>query len=398
MRTRTNHRDFESLLGMLAAAGTGAGLMYLLDPRTGRRRRAGMRDQIVHEAHALNTGLERAGRDLKHRAVGAVERARSSLDRKPVSDDVLRDRVRAEIGRVVTHPSSIEVWVDDGRVSLTGPILKREKRRLLQAVDRIHGVRDVADVLETHKTAERVPGLQGNPRRAKRGRQLDIFQENWAPATRLVTTVLGAGLGVRALQHRSLLSPGFLIAGTCLALRGLTNMPMKRIFGLRAGRRAVDLQKTITVYAPIDEVFRFWTNIENFPRFMQHVKRVEILDEARSRWTVAGPAGIDVEWDATITRQIPNRVLAWRTRPGATVEHAGIVHFEELDEGGTRLHIRLAYNPPAGAIGHVIAKLFGKDPKTAMDEDLVRMKSLLELGKTSAHGDRISLDELPMAR
>ena len=97
-----------------------------------------------------------------------------------------------------------------------------------------------------------------------------------------------------------------------------------------------------------------------------------------------------------MTQLVPNQVLAWKTLPGAMVEHAGIVRFQE-HAGGTRIHMRMSYNPPAGALGHGLSTLFGVDPKTAMDEDLVRLKSLLEVGKASAHGEQVTREELGSA-
>lgn len=95
---------------------------------------------------------------------------------------------------------------------------------------------------------------------------------------------------------------------------------------------------------------------------------------------MSGPAGVPVEWDAEITERIPNKTIAWKTVPGATVEHAGIVRFDPNPDGTTRVEIRMSYNPPAGAIGHVVASLFGADPKSEMDADLARMKTLIETG------------------
>lgn len=104
--------------------------------------------------------------------------------------------------------------------------------------------------------------------------------------------------------------------------------------------------------------------------------------EGQSHWTVAGPAHVPVEFTAEITRLIPNQVLAWKTSEGATVAHAGIIDFEPTSDGQTRVNIRMTYNPPAGWLGHGIATVFGVDPKSSMDADLVRMKTLIETGRT----------------
>ena len=95
---------------------------------------------------------------------------------------------------------------------------------------------------------------------------------------------------------------------------------------------------------------------------------------------VDGPAGVPVEWDAVITKQVPEQVLAWKSVPGSAIAQAGIIRFDSNTDGSTRVDIRFSYNPPAGAIGHAVAALFGADPKREMDEDLVRMKTLIEGG------------------
>jgi uncharacterized membrane protein len=145
------------------------------------------------------------------------------------------------------------------------------------------------------------------------------------------------------------------------------------------GRRAVEVQKTININAPVEQVFEFWRNFENFPRFMSNVRAVRDDGGGRSHWTVAGPAGVPVSWDAEITRLEPDQLIAWKSVPGSAVANAGIIRFDRV-EGGTRIDIKLAYNPPAGAIGHGVAWLFGADPKSEIDADLVRMKTMIETG------------------
>ena len=120
---------------------------------------------------------------------------------------------------------------------------------------------------------------------------------------------------------------------------------------------------------------------------MAHLKEVRDHGAGRSHWVAEGPAGVAASWDATLTRFVPYELLAWRSEPGSVVANAGVIRFEPTDDGGTRVDIRLSYNPPAGALGHFAALLFGDDPKSAMDEDLVRLKSLLEQGK--ATDDRV---------
>jgi uncharacterized membrane protein len=176
--------------------------------------------------------------------------------------------------------------------------------------------------------------------------------------------------------------------------RALTNLPARRLTGIGAGRRAIDLQKVINVAAPVDRVWELWSNYQNFPRFMAHLKEVRRSGEGQSHWVARGPAGTRIEWDAITTEWVPNEVLAWRSVEGSPVMNAGIVRFQPNPDGTTRIDVRISYNPPGGALGHAVAALFGTDPKRAMDEDMVRLKSLLEEGKASADEGQVGLDEL----
>jgi uncharacterized membrane protein len=104
-----------------------------------------------------------------------------------------------------------------------------------------------------------------------------------------------------------------------------------------------------------------------------------------------GPGGVvELDWVAEVTSREENRLLAWKSLPGSTIANAGRVRFEPLEDGATRIHVEMRYKPPGGAVGHAVAKLFGSDPKHAMDEDLVRLKSLVEEGKTPGSGLRRS--------
>lgn len=184
------------------------------------------------------------------------------------------------------------------------------------------------------------------------------------------------------------------LGGLLLSLRGATNLEVKRLLGIGAGRRAVTLQKTLNINAPVKEVFAAWSRYEDFPKFMAHVREVRRTGPGRSHWVVAGPGGLPVEWDPEESASVPNRVIGWRTVPGSIVEHSGVVRFDPTETGGTRVHIRTSWNPPAGAIGYGLAALLGRDPKRALDDDLVRFKSLLEEGKTTAHGERVTREGL----
>jgi uncharacterized membrane protein len=117
-------------------------------------------------------------------------------------------------------------------------------------------------------------------------------------------------------------------------------------------------------------------------------------DGNRSHWVIAGPAGVSVEFDAEITKMEPNKTLAWKSVPGATVGHSGIIRFDPAEGDMTRMEIQMSYSPPAGALGHVVASVVGVDPMSSMNDDLVRFKSLVEHGKTTAKGETITVDQV----
>ena len=366
-------------LGLLGSVGLGAILMYIFDPGIGKRRRALIRDKMFRLAHRTADAIDATSHDLQNRILGLVAETRGLTAKKEVGEDVLAQRVRSRLGFLVSHPSSVEVRVENGKVILSGPILGNEVDRLLRRISSVRGVRTVENRLEVHESAESIPGLQGETKSSK-GEAPDFMQSSWSPATRfMVGTAAGASLFCAA-RRRDKLGAAVAILSTVMLARALANMEFRRLVGVGAGRRAIDIQKIISVAAPAEHVFSFWTNYENFPRFMSNVRNVRQISESRSHWVVAGPAGLDIKWDAVLTSYVPNETLAWETVPGSPIQHAGIVRFQPNPDGTTRLDVRMSYNPVMGGLGHAVAALFGADPKSQLDQDLMRMKSMIETG------------------
>jgi uncharacterized membrane protein len=207
------------------------------------------------------------------------------------------------------------------------------------------------------------------------------MQTNWSPTARLIAGGVGAALMANCLARRDLVSAALGTVGFGMFMRSATNLDMNTLLGVGHGRRPIKVQKTINIHAPVEQVFGFWTDHQNFPRFMSNVREARPTGNGRSHWIVAGPAGLPIEWTAEITQQVPNKLLAWKSLPGSTVRHNGAVHFEPTHEGSTRVHIEMCYQPIGGAIGHTLARLFGSDPKSEMDADLLRMKTFIEKGR-----------------
>jgi uncharacterized membrane protein len=189
-----------------------------------------------------------------------------------------------------------------------------------------------------------------------------------------------------------------LVGGTLLTIRGATNLGVGRSLGLGGGRRSIDVRKTIELEAPVEQAYDLWNRFETFPEFMSHVREVQRTSEDRSHWVVAGPGGVPIEFDAVVTRRVPNEVIAWKSEDGEAVRHSGIVRFEPAGDDRSRVDVQLTYNPPAGVIGHAVNDLFGTDPKQALDDDMLRLQSLLAHGKTTTGDREASLDEVGGAR
>jgi uncharacterized membrane protein len=254
----------------------------------------------------------------------------------------------------------------------------------------VRGVRGVENQLEAHTQPGQVPGLQGGKAVARR--KFELAQRNWAPGPRVLAG--GAGAAALALMWRQPpLTLALGLAGGGMLLRAVTNRPIWRALGFAGGRGAIEVQKTIEVNAPVERVFELWSDPRNFPRIMSHVREVKKTD-GLYHWTVAGPAGASISWTAAITEFIPRQMIAWKSVPGSALENAGIVRFDATRNGGTRIQIRLSYNPPGGELGRAFAALLGAQPKRLLDDDLVRLKSLLEHGKTTAHGHTTSATEI----
>jgi uncharacterized membrane protein len=265
------------------------------------------------------------------------------------------------------------VEVRDGRVTLHGPILARELAPALAGAAGVRGVRGVTNALEVHEHPDGVPGLQGDG--PSRGRM------QWSPGLRLLAGAAGTGLVAYGLTRRAPLACLLGTAGLALVLRGLSNESVPCLAGVGSDCPCIEVQKAITLNAPVERVFEFWANYENFPRFMTHVRQVQDRGEGRSHWVVAGPGGVTLEWDAVLTRLEPDEVLAWRSEAGSLVGNTGMLRFERLAPDRTRVHVKLCYYPPAGALGHAVAALLGSDPKTKIDGDLLRMQTLIETGR-----------------
>ena len=376
-------RERGQLQAFVAGAAAGAGLAYLLDARSGRRRRKLLSNRLTRTVSRSDDTVGKVVRDARNRLTGAMAAMPLPGRSGDADDRVLGERVRQAVRRTSSHPRAIDVRVEAGRVTLAGPVLAREAGDVLARVRDVKGVREVENRLRPGDP-ESEPALQGAPR-GKRGR---TGGEGWPPAARAGAGLAGVGIAVYGAWRGDLPGAALGVGGIAVACRAAANRRLGRLTGITAGRAAVDLQKTIEVQAPRARVFELWTNPTRFPDFMRHVREVGDLGGGRSRWLVRGPLGLEVGWDAEVTAVEPAERLAWRTVPGSLIQHTGFVTFRDAAGGGTQVNVHLSYNPAIGAAGHLLAQVLGADPRAEMDEDLTRMQSLLETGRTPARAAR----------
>ncbi|MES2534712.1 MAG: SRPBCC family protein [Pseudomonadota bacterium] len=363
----------------LGGMALGAVAMYLADPAQGRRRRALAQDQMRHFTNKTSDGINAAVHDVVNRLSGLQARVRQMMERrnyKPIDDHVLEARVRSRLGRAVSNPHSINVVARRGQITLSGPVLAREYAQLIDMVRAIPGVAAVRDELDVHDQSNGTPGLQGRKRRSKA--RAGLMQQSWPPA-RIVATVGGGLMAYYGWKQRSPLGIAMAAVGAGLLSRNLFNLDLVQVIGAGAGTQMLNVRKTIEIDASPETVFDVWTQYQNFPHFMSHVTEVRDLGQQRSHWTVQGPAGTSIEWNAVLTDSVRPTRLAWESEPGAMVDNAGSVHLEPT-EHGTRATVEMSYSPPVGAMGQSVAALLGRDPARDLEDDLLKMKNFIERG------------------
>jgi uncharacterized membrane protein len=144
-------------------------------------------------------------------------------------------------------------------------------------------------------------------------------------------------------------------------------------------RATTTVEESVIIDRSPREIYDFWRDFTNLPQFMDNIESVTKLNEVRSHWKIKAPAGTSVEFNSLVTEDIPGRLIAWKSEEGASVPNRGRVEFiETSDGGGTNVRATISYDPPAGAVGRIVAKLFQREPGVQARPDLDRLKALLE--------------------
>jgi uncharacterized membrane protein len=178
------------------------------------------------------------------------------------------------------------------------------------------------------------------------------------------------------------------VAAAAAAIAGITALDLYTSVRLSrdtqdgAREEAMQAKTAVTIRHPVEVVYGYWRDFSNLPSFMNHLASVETTGNGRSHWTANAPAGRTVEWDAEIVVDKRNERIAWRSLEGSQVSNSGAVWFTPAPgDRGTEVRVEFTYDPPGGALGKVVAKLFGEEPQQQVSDDLRRLKQVLETGQ-----------------
>ena len=221
---------------------------------------------------------------------------------------------------------------------------------------------------------------------------------NMGNPERIVSAVSGGAMIAYGIKRKDWLGALLGVVGGAFAIRGATghcqlydaldvDTSEKSLF-VRGKEKAkswlettTEVTKSVTINKPAAELYKFWRDFENLPKFMNHLESVKVINQKKSEWTAKAPLGYEVTWEAQISQDVENELIAWRSIEGSQIPNSGKVEFKETKDRGTEVKITIRYEPPAGKIGELAAKILTEEPNTQVAEDLRRFKSLMESGE-----------------
>jgi uncharacterized membrane protein len=358
------------LLGGVAA---GAAAFYFLDRERGAERRTRFAAGARRAASELSDTASDTARDTWHRLTGISRQLWNTVNRELPGDEILVERIRSHMGRIVRHPHKIHVASDNGVVTLWGPASESEIRKLAHHVENMPGVRQVMNHLEPHEEIE--PAAQ-EPSLYRKARRETLL--NWSPAKRLIAGAAGTAAVLYGLRRNDRAGASLALVGAGLAAASASRKNVHSVLAFSEDSPGFELEKTIRINAPVSDVYDFWSNPLNYPKVFGHVSAIEQVGENLYRWTLVGPAGIPVHWEGAITRKVPNTLVEWKSLPGSTVANLGFVRVDPNYDASTRVLVRMFYRPPAGILGRFLAEIFGADPRKVLEQDLKHLKHIFE--------------------
>ncbi len=357
------------------AAAVGMALAYFFDPGRGSERRTALATKAKRLSTELGGATLKSARDSWRHLAATARQTWFHLGRAEWPEDrVLVERIRARMGRIVSRPHKIHVVSDDGVVTLWGPVSEVESRKLAHFAQTMPGVREVVNHLEIEEAANEPGPAQPSP--FQHAREATLL--TWSPPQRLAAGIAGTAAAVYGLKRKDALGISISLLGAGLAATSTLKRNVHSLLAFSEDSPGFELEQTIRINAPVSDVFDFWANPENYPKAFSHISAIDKTGENLYRWTVAGPGGIPVHWEGTITRTIPNTLVEWKSLPGSTVGNLGFVRVDPNYDATTRVLVRMFYRPPAGVLGRFIAEMLGVDPKKVLAQDLKRLKALFE--------------------
>lgn len=204
-----------------------------------------------------------------------------------------------------------------------------------------------------------------------------MFQPGWRAPVRIAVGALGLSALYTATKVERRWRLPLVGFGAASLVRAISNRYVTDLIGLIANPVIV-IRREIMVHAPAEIVFGFLRDFSNYSRFMSYIKKAEVNERGLLEWSLQGPAGVNVEWQATVGPLLENQMIGWQSVPGAPIHTAGIFRLTETRDLRTLLAVELSYAPPAGVFGGMISHLLGFDPREKIDDDLKVMKSLIE--------------------
>ena len=216
---------------------------------------------------------------------------------------------------------------------------------------------------------------------------------------RIASAVGGAALAAAGARERGVRGTLLGLIGLALVHRGVSGhcavygtMGVDTAHPARRGRlpedaaedAAISVSASVNVARPAEELYAFWRDFRNAPRYMDRIVRVEVLDELRSRWTASGPTGQSWEWESEVTEDVPGELIAWESLPGSDLPNRGWVQFIPAREGQAEVRYFVEFDPPAGIVGQAIARVFNEAPREMARGDLRRFRALMESGEIPA--------------
>jgi len=337
------------------------------------------RDRLEHARERLAENAHEAGERFADGSYEARERAAHAAG-------YAADKAREQSARASSYAADHARGASKRARHLADDLRERAGNQFDHAAD------SAGDYLERAEAAAQRAGADLSKGARERGQAVGDQLREWSghlahvfgsrSPTLTNSALLGTGaLSVVGLARRSPVVALLGLGALAVLLRSGRGRNLVEALRARGAGSAsqVEVENSIHIDASPKEVYDAWSDVENFPRFMSHVTEVRDLGHRRSHWSVRGPAGLEYAWNAVMTEQSRPDRLSWRSEPGSEIEQEGTISFEP-SRGGTLVTVRMSYAPPAGVLGHGIARMLGADPQRQMDDDLARMKAFIERG------------------